>query len=446
MKLISLLIIATSTYTLGLSSGCKKDPGKQASNPTIVSTKPATDISSNSVVSGGELANATNITDRGIIWGTDSNSLSVSSFNKISNGAGSSGFTDTIQNLQPSTVYYLKAYASYASGVAYGTAVKFTTLPPQPNVYVAGYHGSSAAYWKNGKLVTLPNGIKANSICVVGSDVYAAGEDLSGGTGWAVYWKNGKVTRLTDGIKYGIAKSIQVSGNDVYVAGDDHYNNGFPYPVVKYWKNGTEVSLTAGTPYYYGLGNSMCVAGNDVYVAGYTANALYNSFTATYWKNGVPVSLTDSTKVIAEAQSIFVSGNDVYVAGRVSPGLAMGVVPVATYWKNGKAVSLTDGSVWAMAYSIFISGSDVYVAGYEEDRSTGLSVAKYWKNGIPFSLTDGTTYASAQSIYVIGSDVYVVGWESADAYYDTARCWKNGVLLPLEISSKFSYATSIFVQ
>lgn len=434
------------TYTLGfIIASCKKDSGKQSSNPTLVSTKPATDISATSVVSGGELLNATNITDRGLIWGVDSNMLTVTNLNKISNGAGSSNYTDTIQNLQPSTTYYARAYASHASGVVYGQVIKFTTLPPQPTVYIAGYHGSSAAYWKNGSLILLPNGIKANSICVVGNDVYAAGEDLGGGSGRAVYWKNGNVVYLTNGVRYGIAKSIQVSGNDVYVAGYDYNNNGFPYGIVKYWKNGTEVSLNAGTPYNYGLGNSIYVSGSDVYVAGYSANQSLGSFTACYWKNGQQVTLTDSTSSIAEAKSIFVAGNDVYVGGQVHPGLGLGGVQIATYWKNGQAVSLTNGPAWACVFSIHINGNDVYAAGYEENKATGGSFARYWKNGVAFTLPGTHLHNSAQSIYVNGNDVYVAGMGS-DGYYNKAKCWKNGVEIPLDISSNFSYATSVFVQ
>ncbi|HMT75919.1 MAG TPA: hypothetical protein PKA77_17730 [Chitinophagaceae bacterium] len=447
MKLKNAALIATTIYTLAVVIGCKKTDDEQPipANPTIVSTKPATNIGSTSVVSGGELVSATNITDRGIIWGSDSNTLTVSNLNKISNGAGSSSFTDTIQNLQPSTSYYVRAYAIYVSGVTYGAAVKFTTLPPQPTVYIAGYHGSSAAYWKNGQLVSLPNGIKANSIYVVGNDVYAAGENLSGGSGRAVYWKNGNVVYLTNGVRYGIAKSIQVSGNDVYVAGYDYNTNGFPYPIVKYWKNGTEVSLTAGTPYNYGLGNSIHVSGSDVYVAGYSANQSLGSFTACYWKNGQQVTLSDSTSSIAEARSIFVAGNDVYVAGQVRPGLGLGGVQIATYWKNVQAVSLTNGPAWACVFSIYINGSDVYAAGYEENNATGGSFARYWKNGVAFTLPGTNLYNSAHSIYVLGNDVYVVGSES-DGYYDKAKYWKNGVEIPLEISSNFSDATSVFVK
>lgn len=436
-------------YTSGLiMTGCKKSTVKQPipSNPTIVITKPATEIGSTSVVSGGELVNATNITDRGLIWGTDSNSLTISNFNKISNGAGSSNYTDTIENLLPSTTYYLRAYANYASGVAYGAVVQFTTLPPQPTVYVAGYHGSTSAYWKNGKLVNLPNGIKANSIYVAGNDVYAAGENLSGGSGRAAYWKNGNFVSLTNNsARSGIAKSIVVTGNDVYVAGYDYNNNGYPYAIAKYWKNGTEVSLTAGTPYNYGLGNSIYVSGSDVYVAGYFANQNLGSVTACYWKNGQQVTLSDSTISSAVAQSIFVAGNDVYVGGQLNNTRGLGGVQIATYWKNGQAVSLTKGPGWACVFSIYVDGSDVYAAGYEENIATGGSFARYWKNGVAITLPGTDLHNSAQSIYVLGNDVYVAGMGS-DGYNIKAKCWKNGVEMPLEISSNFSYATSVFVQ
>ncbi len=446
MKPIKVLLLATLTYASGfIITGCKKDSVKQPSNPTIVRTKAATEISATSVVSGGEILNATDITDRGLIWGTDSNGLTITNPYKISNGAGSSSYTDTIQNLLPGTTYYLRAYASHSLGVVYGAAVAFTTLPPQPAVYIGGYHGTSAAYWKNGKLVSLPNGIKANAIFVAGNDVYAAGENLSGGSGRAVYWKNGNIVYLTNGVRYGIAKSIQVSGNDVYVAGYDYNNNGFPFPIVKYWKNGTEVNLTAGTPYNYGLGNSMYVSGSDVYIAGYSANQSLGSYTACYWKNGLHVSLTDSTTSIAEAKSVFVAGTDVYVGGQVHPGLGIGGVQIATYWKNGQPVYLSTGPAWACVFSIYVNGSDVYAAGYEENYVTGGSDAKYWKNGVAFTLPGSDLHNSAQSIFVVGNDVYVAGM-SSDGYYDKAKCWKNGVEIPLEINSNFSYATSVFVQ
>lgn len=441
-KISCILMIAVSAFTLGLFPGCKKHSDVQPVpliNPPVITTKSVTIINSTSIFSGGEFDNTTTIVDKGIIWGTDSSALTVSATNKISNGADLSNFTDTVQNLQPNTTYYLKAYAIYGSGVSYGAAIQFTT--PR-TVYLAGYHGSSAAYWKDGKLFPLTKGTYAHSIYVVGNDVYVAGEYNSGNL-QAVYWKNGTPVMLTNGANAAVANAIYVAGNDVYAAGYEVNNNDPTLPVAKYWKNGVAVSLTQGTSSNSGIVNSICVVGTDVYAAGFTANEYMGYRVATYWKNGVAVPLNDSTRSTASAQSIFVNGNDVYVAGYENDQLSIGGTPVAKYWKNGAPVALTDGSQDATAYSICVSGNDVYAAGYEYSALTGLSVAKYWKNGTPVSLTDGTKYGNAYSIFVVDSDVFVAGGE--DEYFD-AKCWKNGTSLPLEITAQYSRSVSIFVK
>lgn len=454
MKLINILIIAALLNILSLTSGCKKNPEKQpipAIILPIVSTNTATKISSTSVISGGEITSLTNITDKGLIWGIDSNTLTISNVNKLSNGAGLSNFTDTISNLQPNATYYLRAYAINSSGVGYGMTIKFTTLPPQPTVYTAGCIGIDAVYWKNDTPVYLTVGTDivwawARSVYVVGNDVFVAGEEMHRGeNSRAVYWKNGQKVHLTDGTNSGHAFSIFVAGNDVYVAG---YETNGNIPVAKYWKNGVSVSLTAGTSYNNGNAYSIYVTGNDVYVAGAMSNDFMGSNVVTYWKNGIAIPLSDSTNASGYANSITVKGNDVYVAGTEKPGVGVSGVPVAKYWKNGLAVSLTDGSQFASAWSIYVVGSDVYVAGHEYDGRTGYSVAKYWKNGIPSTLTDGTKYARANSIFVAGNDVYV-GFDEAfspSSPYYQAKYWKSGASISLFPTTKESRATSIFVQ
>jgi len=442
MRSINIFTIAVSIFAVGFVFGCKKNsdtPPDPLPDPPLIITKPVTTINSTSVVSGGEFINATTITDKGIIWGTDSNSLTVSTANKISNGPALTNFTDTIQTLQPNTTYYLKAYAIYSSGVSYGAAIKFTT---PPTVYLAGYHGTLAAYWKDGKLFPLISGTYAHSIYVVGNDVYVAGENNNGNLR-AVYWKNGVPVVLTNGTNAALANSIYVVGNDIYVGGYELYNNDANFPIAKYWKNGVAVSLT-NAPGYIGIVNSIYVVGSDVYAAGFKAKTFGGFQVATYWKNGIAVPLNDSTTTIASAQSIFVKGNDVYVCGKEqSQSGVFGGTPVARYWKNGIPVSLTDGSQNAGAWSIFVNGSDVYTAGYEYSGSTAYSIAKFWKNSTPVSLSDGTKYGNAYSIFVVGSDIYVAG--GLGDYFD-AMCWKNGASLPLEINAQYSRSVSIFVQ
>ncbi|MCS3797218.1 hypothetical protein [Niastella sp. OAS944] len=441
MKAINIFSIAASTFALVFIFSCNKNSDIKSPllNPPVIITRPVTVINSTSVVSGGEFTNTTTITDKGIIWGTDSSALTVSTINKISNGAALANFMDTIQVLQPNTTYYVKAFAVYSTGVSYGAAIKFTT---PPTVYTAGYHGTSAAYWKDGKLFPLAGGTYAHSIYVVGNDVYVAGENNNGNL-QAVYWKNGVPVMLSNGTNAALANSIYVVGTDVYVGGYELYNNNAISPVAKYWKNGVAVSLT-DAPDYNGIISSVYVVGNDVYAAGWKARVPGGYQVATYWKNGIAVHLNDSTTTIASAQSIFVKGNDVYVCGKEqSQNGVFGGIPVAKYWKNGIAVSLTDGLQFAGANSIFVNGGDVYTSGYEYSGVTGYSVAKYWKNGVPTSLTDGTKYGNAYSIYSVGSDVYVAGGEGD---YFNAMCWKNGVSLPIDINAQYSRSVSIFVQ
>ena len=61
------------------------------------------------------------------------------------------------------------------------------------DVYIAGYEGAGAKYWKNGVPVSVPFATVAKAVFVDGADVYIAGNIGKR----ARYWKNGKPVRLT---------------------------------------------------------------------------------------------------------------------------------------------------------------------------------------------------------------------------------------------------------
>ena len=157
-----------------------------------------------------------------------------------------------------------------------------------------------AKYWKNGVDITLNDTQDfttsyASSIAVSVSDVYMAGYTNGGVSGGvfkiAKYWKNGVTVNLTNGLTYDAeANSIIVIGSDVYVAGIE--KNAAGNTVAKYWKNGTAVKLTDGTR--NAAANSITVSGSDVYVAGYELDNTYN-YVAKYWKNGTAFALTDGS-------------------------------------------------------------------------------------------------------------------------------------------------------
>ena len=95
--------------------------------PTI-ETVAITDISSKEASSGGTiLSNGyLSITQKGIVWGTSSNPTTALS-TKTTQGSGNSSFTSRLTLLTPSTLYYVRAYATNSNGTAYGTQFTFTS-------------------------------------------------------------------------------------------------------------------------------------------------------------------------------------------------------------------------------------------------------------------------------------------------------------------------------
>jgi len=260
-------------------------------------------------------------------------------------------------------------------------------------------------------------------------DVYVAGfEATSSLYEIAKYWKNGTPVSLGAGTYGSYASSIAVSGSNIYVAGVEGSSSG--HDVAKYWLNGSPVELTDGTQ--EAVAESIFVDGSDIYVAGTEGGV------ATYWKNGVsmPLNVFDGTNA-AEAWSIVVSDGDVYVAGwqyvttQIDPTHTY-TTPVAEYWKNGAVTELSDPLAFGIAHSIFLSGSDIYVAGNtcQENQGPGCDLVTYWKNGTPVVLP-GQNPSGGSSIFVSGEDVYVTGNYSTGLDTAIGDLWKDGTLTPL---------------
>ena len=101
-------------------TGCKK--GK----PTV-STEPVTNIQTNQATTGGKVIDDgnSNVKNRGVCWST---TLSPTiSNNKTSDGSGMGSYTSTITQLTPSTLYYVRAFATNSEGTGYGNIISFTT-------------------------------------------------------------------------------------------------------------------------------------------------------------------------------------------------------------------------------------------------------------------------------------------------------------------------------
>jgi len=121
LKPVNILIIALG---LALIQSCKKDDvaivpkveTSAASQVTLTSAKLGGSINSN----GGS-----EILAKGICYGTTT--APTVSNDTTNQGGGSADFEATLKNLQPSTKYYARAYATNNVGTSYGSEVSFTT-------------------------------------------------------------------------------------------------------------------------------------------------------------------------------------------------------------------------------------------------------------------------------------------------------------------------------
>lgn len=120
--------VITLFISLYIFSGCTNefDYGKLQN---AVKTESFTNVAQTTVdVSGTVITdNGASLSARGICYGTNENP-SISELKKVDKSATLGGYTCTLDNLEPSTTYYARAYATNSYGTAYGTSITFTTL------------------------------------------------------------------------------------------------------------------------------------------------------------------------------------------------------------------------------------------------------------------------------------------------------------------------------
>lgn len=181
------------------------------------------------------------------------------------------------------------------------------------DVYVAGYDGGNATYWKNGIPITLNKGwsSSATSIHVFNNDVYvtvSADENPQ-------YWKNGekKFLPIPSGAVRCATSDIIVREDEVHVCGDYVIQNNSK---AAYWKNGERTELQIPAPFTNAKADKMTIDGADVYIAGYVLTWNTSLLTAALWKNGRFIPLPVPTNyAVSRAIGVKVSSGHTYVSG-----------------------------------------------------------------------------------------------------------------------------------
>jgi len=97
------------------------------STPPTVTTNTVSDITATSATCGGNVTadGGATVTARGVCWSTSENPTVADAY--TTDGSGAGAFTSQLTNLEPATIYYVRAYATNSKGTAYGESVSFTT-------------------------------------------------------------------------------------------------------------------------------------------------------------------------------------------------------------------------------------------------------------------------------------------------------------------------------
>ncbi len=94
-----------------------------------VTTTAISEITQTTATSGGNVAvgGGSTVTARGVCWSTSANPTITNSH--TTNGSGTGTFTSSLTGLTGNTPYFVRAYATNASGTSYGNQETFTTSP-----------------------------------------------------------------------------------------------------------------------------------------------------------------------------------------------------------------------------------------------------------------------------------------------------------------------------
>jgi hypothetical protein len=95
----------------------------------VLTTNAVTNITKISARSGGNISFSwgEDVTERGVCWSKNPNPTLLDAKQEIA--VTTNAFTVDIKELEPDTMYYIRAYATTKNGTGYGNELSFSTLP-----------------------------------------------------------------------------------------------------------------------------------------------------------------------------------------------------------------------------------------------------------------------------------------------------------------------------
>jgi uncharacterized protein (TIGR02145 family) len=207
-----------------------------------VKTLAVTQIQQNNAYAGGQITSDgdAHVIARGVCWNTSGDPTITDSMAADSSGIGVGSFLTQISGLTPSTMYYVRAFATNSEGTAYGEPVSFTTADIDiPSLVTSSLKSVTLTAAAGGGNVSNDGGVAvtARGVCWNTTGIPTIADNItSDGSGGGLF--SSSLTDLTIGTKY-------------YVRAYATNNMGTGY--------GNEVSFTQSEPILDADGNAYSV-------------------------------------------------------------------------------------------------------------------------------------------------------------------------------------------
>jgi uncharacterized protein (TIGR02145 family) len=120
---------AYATNSAGTSYGNELSFSTTLTNVLTLTTTSPSSIATTTASCGGTIITdgGSTVTARGVVWSSMPNPT-IALATKTTDGTGTGVFTSVLSGLNPSTTYYVKAYATNSTGTSYGNELNFSTL------------------------------------------------------------------------------------------------------------------------------------------------------------------------------------------------------------------------------------------------------------------------------------------------------------------------------
>jgi len=319
-------LIATNSDGTSTGNNFSFTPGAAS-----ITTSSVSNITLNSAVCGGNVITdgGSNVTSRGICWGTNINP--TTSNNTLIIGSGLGIFSGTITGLLQNTTYYVRAFAINSNGTYYGDNVTFTTLcsifslpfsesftnTVLPNCWNIVDNQGNGQIWKIGTITNqTPNPLLTGNYAFLNSDTYGSGNTQNSDLVTPTLDLS-NFNSITLNFKYYFKSYTGSSGNLYYST-----NNGLTWMLISSFTATSTVNPTVFNQVISGVAGQSLVKFKWNYTGSWGYYWAVDDINITGTQANLPIVTTSSVSGITSNSAV--SGGSISSSG-ASPVTARGV-------------------------------------------------------------------------------------------------------------------------